>query len=105
MATTNIYFKEIIDILIGDVHKYIIHSAITNKGLFGTGKWEPFDTEAANILGVTKEKRATLSGKYSQRLVTEANAFKNMTQEFHTIYQSIQNQARVIENIFNDLRG
>ena len=43
MATTNVYFKEIIDILIGDIHKLIIHCAITNKGLFGTGKWDGLD--------------------------------------------------------------
>lgn len=105
IATTNIYFKEIIDILIGDIHKYIINCAITNKGLFGTGKWDSLDTEAATMLNITKEKRTSLSGKFNQRLIVEANLFKDLTQEFYNIYQSIQTQARVIENIFIDIKN
>ena len=57
------------------------------------------------MLNITKEKRTSLSGKFNQRLIVEANLFKDLTQEFYNIYQSIQTQARVIENIFIDIKN
>lgn len=36
VATTDFYMKEILGILTGDIHKYLMNCALENSGLFGT---------------------------------------------------------------------
>lgn len=37
VATTDYYVQEVIEILIADIHKYLVYSAMNNSGLFGMG--------------------------------------------------------------------
>ena len=43
VATTDYYMKEIIEILLGDVHKYLMHCALQNSGIFGMNTWTSLD--------------------------------------------------------------
>lgn len=54
VATTDYYMKQIIEILLGDVHKYIVDCAVNDSGLFGLGGWTSLDDEVCKILKVTK---------------------------------------------------
>ena len=54
IATTDYYMKEIIEILIGDIHKYLMHCALGNSGLFGLNNWTALDEKICGILKVGK---------------------------------------------------
>ena len=37
IATTDYYMKQIIEILLADIHKYIVECVVNDSGLFGLG--------------------------------------------------------------------
>ena len=43
IAATDYYMKQIIEILLGDVHKYIVDCAVNDSGLLGLGPWRKLD--------------------------------------------------------------
>ncbi len=45
IATTDYYVKQIIEILLGDIHKYIVDCAVNDSGLLGLGNWSKLDDE------------------------------------------------------------
>ena len=64
MATTDYYVKQVVEIIIGDVHKNIVDSAINDKGLFGMNGWTKFDDDICEKLRISKETRVKLSKSY-----------------------------------------
>lgn len=63
--------KQIIDILLSDIHKYIVECVVNDSGLFGMGDWSHLDDEVCQILKVTKEVRVKLSKNYKHRMLQE----------------------------------
>ena len=103
VAATDYYVKEVIENLIGDVHKYLVSCAINNSGLFGLGEWANIDSDICRILSVNKPIRVTLSQKFRERMLIEFQTFKDITQGFYDAYRSVQSQAKVIERIFDEI--
>lgn len=64
IATTDYYMKQIIEILLADIHKYIVECVVNDSGLFGLGEWTKMDDEICQILKVNKEARVKLSRNY-----------------------------------------
>ena len=71
IATTDYYVKEIIEILIGDIHKYLVACAINNTGLFGLGEWTNLDDNICQILRINKPVRIGLSQKFREKMMKE----------------------------------
>lgn len=71
VATTDYYMKEIVDILLGDVHKYLMHSALHNSGIFGLSEWTSFDDKICEILRVNKDIRVGLAKNYRFQMLQE----------------------------------
>ena len=71
IATTDYYMKEIIEILLGDVHKYLMHCALQNSGIFGLNQWSSLDDEICKILRVGKDVRVNLSKSYRMQMLQE----------------------------------
>jgi len=46
--------KQIIEILLGDVHKYIVDCAVSDSGLLGLGPWRKLDEDICQILKTSK---------------------------------------------------
>lgn len=44
ICTTDYYMKEIIEILVGDIHKYLMECVRKDCGLFGLGDWNKIDS-------------------------------------------------------------
>jgi hypothetical protein len=43
IAATDYYMKQIIEMLLADIHKYIVDCVVNDSGLFGVGKWSKLD--------------------------------------------------------------
>ena len=71
VATTDFYMKEIIEILLGDIHKYLMHCALENSGIFGMNGWTLFDDKICEILSVGKDVRVGLSKSYRSQMLQE----------------------------------
>ena len=100
IATTDYYMKQIIEILLADVHKYIVECVVNDSGLFGLGEWTKMDDEICEILKVNKEARVRLSRNYKNSMIQQFDTFKTITQKFYDAYRAVQNQAKIIEKVF-----
>lgn len=69
IAATEYYMKQIIEILLADIHKYIVDCAVNDSGLFGLGEWTTFDDQICSILKVNKEARVRLSRSYKYQMM------------------------------------
>jgi septum formation topological specificity factor MinE len=78
IATTDYLMKQIIEMLLADIHKYVVVSAFNNSGLFGLGEWTELDDEICKILKINKEQRIRLSNNYSKEMIEEFENFKEM---------------------------
>ena len=63
--------KQIIEMLLSDIHKYIVECVVNDSGLFGMGDWSRLDDEVCQILKVTKEVRVKLSKNYKHKMLQE----------------------------------
>lgn len=63
--------KQIIDILLADIHKYIVECMVNDSGLFGLGDWSKMDDEICGVLNINKEIRVKLSRNYKNPMIQE----------------------------------
>lgn len=61
--------KQIIEILLADIHKYIVDCVVKDSGLFGLGGWTKLDDEICEILKINKEFRVKLSRNYKVQMI------------------------------------
>jgi hypothetical protein len=76
VAAIDYLMKQIIEMLLADIHKYIVDCVNNNAGLFGLGEWRGLDDEICAILKINKEQRIKLSNKYSKEMIESFENFK-----------------------------
>lgn len=69
IAATDYYMKQIIEMLLADIHKYIVDCAVNDSGLFGLGGWSKLDDEICGILKINKEFRIKLARNYKVQMM------------------------------------
>lgn len=70
IAATDYYMKQIIEILLGDVHKYIVDCAVSDSGLLGLGPWRKLDEDICQILKTSKQSRIKFNKAYKLKMIT-----------------------------------
>jgi hypothetical protein len=103
LAATDYYMGQIIEMFLADIHKYIVECAVNDSGLFGLGRWSKLDDDICGILKVTKEFRVKLAQNYKSQMMEEFETFKVASQKFYDAYRGVQEQAKVIERIFENI--
>lgn len=61
--------KQIVEMLLSDIHKYIVECVVKDTGLLGMGDWTPFDEKVCQILNTNKEIRVSLSCKHKSKML------------------------------------